>query len=145
MLREQVVARFTRRGLTPPDHLTEIGFLVGMGYTSQMILAAVDHALETRGVKFTTMNYITMVLSARKEKYQQLEQVKTETPKQKLKHGSEEYLRSLLELFKKQGYWEITQSTGMQPGTPGCLVSKELLAEYGLPPTPPYPHDIKRK
>ena len=142
LLREQIVSRFVRRGLTPPDHLAQLGIWIGMGYSPTMILAAVDSGLEQRGHKFTTMNYINTILENQRRKPEVVQEPKEPPPN---KMGSPAHLNNVLSLFKEKGYWEINQFTGMRPGTCGCLIPKELLEKYGLPPTPPYPYELKRK
>ena len=146
VLRKKVVEKFQARGLTPPDHLAQIGVWLALGDSPALILAAVDSGIEQRGAKFTSMNYINTVLEVQREKSRP-KLVVVEEPKEPPpnKLGSEAHIRILLGLYKKQGYWESGWYCGDKPGRPDCLIDPKLLEEFGLPPTPPRPPEIKRK
>jgi uncharacterized protein YdaU (DUF1376 family) len=148
VLRKKIVDKFVSLGLTAPDHLAQIGMWLALGDSPAVILAAVDVGLETRGSKFTSMNYINTILEVQREKAKApvvVEPPKEVAPEDRpmAKHGSEEHLRNACFYFKKQGMWVYTQFTGSKPGEAGCLIPARLLEEYGLPPTPPYRLDAK--
>jgi uncharacterized protein YdaU (DUF1376 family) len=155
-LRKKITDKFLARGLTPPDHLANIGLWVALGDSPSVILAAVDVGLEQRGAQFSSMNYISIVL----EKNRKQSKPEASLPfsdgsnfKKDLgaggvaatpdpKPGSDEWYRAILALHRKSiDYWPINDFTGFRPSRPGCKVPARLLEEFGFPPTPPYPRD----
>lgn len=136
LLKQQIISRFERRNLIPPNHLSHIGILLEIGYTPQMILSAVDVGLETKELKFTSMGWVNTFLSRQMELHKPKQEVKEPEEPKPNPLGSEAHIRILLGLYKKQGYWESGWYCGEKPGRPGCLIHPKLLEEFGLPATP---------
>jgi hypothetical protein len=142
---EKIILKFERLGKTPPDHMAVVGILVGLGYTPHMILSAVDVGLGTKELRFTSMNWVNTYLALQREKHSPKQEVKEPEEPKPNKLGSEAHVRILLKLYKEKGYWESGWYCGDKPGNPYCLIDPKLLEEFGLPPTPPRPPEIKRK